>query len=255
MPHRASISFSLSNPLGAADLLLNGSGNLRGWGQNATPDQQLLYVRGFDSQTQRYRYEVNQRFGATQPQFLTLRSPVNLTTTVRFDLGPTRERQSLLQSIGQGRTRQGSRMAESSFRSQGVGSVPNPMTSILRQQDSLRLTSFQADSLAVLNRRYTYQSDSLWAPVGRYFASLPANYDEGEAYDRYMRARRAQIDMMLEIAPHVQGLLTKEQKRKLPAQIVNIMDPRFLHSIRNGTATFVGGGPGFFGGFGEFRIR
>ena len=261
MPHRAALSFSLSNPLGAADLLLNGSGNLRGWGQNATPDQQLLYVRGFDSQTQQYRYEVNQRFGATQPQFLTLRSPVNLTTTVRIDLGPTRERQNLQQSIGQGRTRQGSRMPESSFRSQGVSSVPNPLSSILRQQDSLKLTSFQADSLAVLNRRYTYQSDSLWSPVGRYFAGLPANYDEGEAFDRYMRARRAQIDMMLQIAPLVQGLLTKEQKRKLPTQILNIMDPRYLHSIRNGTATFVGGSSGpspmFFGGFefGEFRIR
>nr|MBA3579750.1 TonB-dependent receptor [Gemmatimonadaceae bacterium] len=31
MPHRSSLSFSLSNPLGAADLLLNGSGKLRGW--------------------------------------------------------------------------------------------------------------------------------------------------------------------------------------------------------------------------------
>jgi hypothetical protein len=254
MPHRASISFSLSNPLGAADLLLNGSGNLRGWGQNPSPDQSLLYVRGFDAQAQRYRYEVNQRFGATRPQFLTLRSPVTLTTSMRFDLGPTRERQNLEQSIGAGRTRQGSRNSESSFRSQGINSVPNPMTSILRQQDSLRLTSVQADSIAAMNRRFTYRSDSLWAPVGRYFASLPARFDEGEAYDRYMRARRAQIDMLMEIAPHIRGLLTPSQGRKLPAQVVNVLDHRYLLSIRNGTGTYVGGstfaGPAF--GMGEF---
>jgi hypothetical protein len=251
MPHRASISFSLSNPLGAADLLLNGSGHLRGWGQNAVPDQSLLYVRGFDAQAQRYRYEVNQRFGATRPQFLTLRSPVTLTTSMRVDLGPMRERQNLQQSIGSGRTRQGSRMPESALRSMGVNSVPNPMTSILRQQDSLRLTSVQADSIAVLNRRFTYRSDSLWAPVTRYLAGLPAQFDEGEAYDRYMRARRTQIDMLMEMAPHIRGLLTPAQRRKLPASVINVLDPRYLVSIRNGTSTYVGsagsGGPsGFF---------
>jgi hypothetical protein len=260
MPHRASISFSLSNPLGAADLLLNGSGHLRGWGQNATPDQSLLYVRGFDAQNQRYRYEVNQRFGATRPQFLTLRSPVTLTTSVRFDLGPTRERQSLQQSIGAGRTRQGTRMQEAAFRSMGSGSVPNPMATILRQQDSLRLTALQADSIAAMNRRYQYRADSLWAPVSRYFAGLPARFDEGEAYDRYMRARRTQIDWLMQLAPHIRGLLTREQRRKLPTQVVNVLDPRYLLSIRNGTATFVGGsGPQSFGGeffmFGGMETR
>jgi hypothetical protein len=256
MPQRASISFSLSNPLGAADLALNGSGHLRGWGQNASPDAALLYVRGFDRQTQRYRYEVNQRFGATRPQFLTLRSPVNLTTSVRIDLGPTRERQNLEQTIGSGRNRQGSRMPEQQFRNQGVNSVPNPMTAILRQQDSLRLTAMQADSIAAMNRRFTYRSDSLWAPVGRYFANLPAKYDEGEAYDRYITARRAQVDMMIQLAPAIRNLLTKEQRRKLPGQVVSVLDPRYLVSIRNGTGMYVGpgtftgaGGPGFFGGF------
>jgi len=40
---------------------------------------------------------------------------------------------------------------------------------ILRQQDSLHLTAVQADSIAAMNRRYNYRSDSLWAPVSRYF--------------------------------------------------------------------------------------
>jgi hypothetical protein len=250
MPQRALISFSLSNPLGAADLLLNGSGHLRGWGQNASPDPSLLYVRGFDATTQRYRYEVNQRFGATRPQFLALRAPVVLTTSMRIDLGPTRERQNLEQQIGAGRTRQGSRMAEGTFRNQGVNSLTNPMTMILRQQDSLRLTATQADSLAVMNRRYTYRVDSLWAEIGRDFAALPALYDQGAAYDRWMRARRTQIDMLLELAPHVRGLLTKDQRRKLPSGVVNILDPRYLASIRNGTGMYVGPGSLTMGGVG-----
>jgi hypothetical protein len=256
MPQRANVSFSLSNPLGAADLLLNGSGNLRGWGQNASPDQQLLYVRGFDAAARRYRYEVNQRFGATRPQFLTLRSPVTLTTQLRIDLGPVRERQQLAQQLRAGRTLPGARNSEQFFRSNIGNQLPNPMVTILRQADSLRLTAVQADSIASMNRRYTYRTDSLWAPVARWYASLPTQVDVDEAYVRYRAARQAQVNMLLAFAPAVRDLLTPEQRRKLPPFIANVLDPRYLLSIRSGTGTYVGGGgsPGFFGGdFVSFR--
>jgi hypothetical protein len=252
MPQRSSISFSISNPLGAADLLVNGSGDLRGWGQNISPDPSLLYVRGFDPETQRYRYEVNQRFGATRPRYLVLRNPATLTASVRYDLGPMRERQSLRMQLGNGRTQPGTRMPEQAFRSLGSAGIPNPMATILRQQDSLRLTSRQADSIAAMNRRYTYRTDSIWVPVGRYLAALPANFDEGLAYDRYLQARHAQIDMLIRVVPVIRELLTAEQRRKLPAQVVNVLDPRYLVSIRNGTGLYVGGGPGAGFGAGNF---
>jgi hypothetical protein len=248
MPHRTSASFALSNPLGAADLLLNGSGQLRGWGQTTTPEQALLYVRGFDPQTRRYRYEVNPRFGATRPQFLTLRAPVAVTASVRIDLGPVRERQNLRQQLGIGRTLPGSRMPEGVFRSMGASGLPNPMATILRQQDSLRLTAVQADSLAVMNRRYTYRADSLWTPVARWFAALPTRFDEAEAYERFARARRAQIDMLVTIGPAIRALLTPEQRRKLPASVLNVLDPRYLDAIRSGTGTYVGVGSLVTGG-------
>jgi hypothetical protein len=251
MPQRANISFSLSNPLGAADLLINGSGNLHGWGQNLSPDQSLLYVRGFDPNTRRYTYEVNQRFGAVRPQFLVLRNPATLTATVRYDIGPMRERQSLQLQLNSGRTTPGTRSPEQGFRSLGSQGMPNPMATILRQQDSLRLTSMQADSIAAMNRRYNYRTDSIWAPVARYLAALPTHYDGDLAYDRYVQARHAQIDMLIRIVPTIRTLLTDEQKRKLPPQIVNILDPRYLISVRNGTGLYVGsqgGGPQFFGG-------
>ena len=254
MPQRANISFSLSNPLGAADLLINGSGNLHGWGQNLSPDQSLLYVRGFDPNTRRYTYEVNQRFGAVRPQFLVLRNPATLTATMKYDLGPMRERQNLQMQLNSGRTSPGTRFPEQGFRSLGSQGMPNPMATILRQQDSLRLTSMQADSIASMNRRYNYRTDSIWVPVARYLAALPTHYDDDIAYDRYVRARHAQIDMLIRMVPTIRALLTDEQKRKLPQQIVNILDPRYLISVRNGTGLYVGsqgGGPQFFGG--EFR--
>lgn len=241
MPQRAQLSFSLLNPLGAADLAMNGSNRLRGWGQSPFPDQSLLYVRGFDPQTRRYTYEVNQRFGATRPQFLTLRSPVTLTASMRFDLGAMRERQSLIQQLDNGRRAPGTRFPEAMFRATGSSGILNPLGAILRQQDSLRLTALQADSIAAMNRTYNYRADSLWAPVAKYFATLPTNYQEDEAYDRYLAARKAQVDLLMGIGPTVRDLLTPEQRRKLPPTVLSGLDTRYLVSIRSGTGLYVSG--------------
>jgi hypothetical protein len=243
MPQRASIQFQLSNPLGAADMLLHNDNNLKGWGQFAIPDPSLLYVRGFDPSTQRYKYEVNQRFGATNPQFSAFRSPVTLTALVRFDVGPTRERQLLTQQLNRGRSLPGQKFPEQMLRAvYGTGGgIQNPLGTILRQQDSLHLTAKQADSIAALNRWYGIRNDSIWAPVAKYLGTLPDRYDEGAAYDRYINARHATVDLLTKIGPEVKGLLTAEQRRKLPAFVASYLEPRYLASIRSGTATFVGG--------------
>ena len=166
-------------------------------------------------------------------------------------MGPTREKQNVEQWVGAGRDRPGSRNSVAFFRSQGPYSLFNPLSTILRQQDTLQLSSTQADSIAVMNRRYTYRADSIWAPVAQYLGTLGNEYDAGEAYGRYIRARRAQVDMLSRIAQAVNALLTPEQRRKLPTSVVNYLDHRYLRSIRNGNSTFVGGGAGGFGG-GDF---
>jgi hypothetical protein len=242
MPQRATLSFQISNPLGAADMLLHGS-KLRGWGQQPVPDQALLYVRGFDPQTQRFRYEVNERFGATAPAFSAFRAPVTLTAMLRFDVGPTRERQMLEQQLDRGRTRQGQKLGEPLLRmmlGQG-GGMPNPMAQILRQQDTLKLTGAQADSIATLNRWYMIRVDSIWSPVAKYLAELPDRYDDDEAYEHYIRARRATVDLLAKLGPRIKGLLAPEQRRKLPPFVASYLEPRYLASIRSGTASFTGG--------------
>ena len=239
MPQRASVSFSLSNPLGAADLLVNGSQSLRGWGATPAPDATLLYVRGFDAQTRSYQYEVNPRFGETRPRFMTLRSPVVLTISARFDLGATRERQMVEGMLERGRTRPGTRLRERQFRTSIVDNIPYPMWSLLLQQDTLKLTTLQADSLAVMNRSFAYRSDSIWASVASHYAALGGAYDFEDAYARFLRARRAQIDLLMTFIPAVNALLTPEQRRRLPPSIVNGLDPRYLRSIRDGTNSFV----------------
>jgi len=256
MPQRASLSLQIGNPLGAADLLLHGNNNLRGWGQFAFPDPTLLAVRGFDAQSRRYLYDVNDRFGSTQPALTAIRAPVTVTAMMRFDLGPTRERQALTQQLDRGRTLRGNKTPEPMLKAiYGTGGIPNPLSTILRQADTLGLSGMQADSIASMNRRYVVRLDSIWSPVAKYLAALPDKYNKDEAYSRYQHAREASVDMLMALVPTIRDLLTPSQRRKLPAITASYLDTRYLASIRSGTAGVGGNGPTMFGvpGGGVFR--
>jgi hypothetical protein len=255
MPQRATLSLNVSNPLGAADLLLHGSDKLRGWGQQAFPDQTLLYVRGFDRGTQRFRYDVNPRFGATNPQLTTFRTPVTVTAMLRFDIGPTRERQVLTQQLNLGRRIEGQKMPEQMLRGiYGTGGMVNPISTMLRQVDTLQLTPPQADSLATLNRWFLIRTDSIWSPIARELAGLPENYDAGAAYARYKAGRERTVDLLRRVAKDVSGLLNAEQKRRLPALVASYLDQRYLASIRSGTAGAGAGGMPQLGGGGPIAL-
>lgn len=236
MPQRANISFQISNPLGAADVLLHGENNLHGWGQSFVPNNQLLSVRGFDAANDRFLYDVNQRFGATALAQSAIRAPVTLTAMLRVDVGPTRERQDLTLLLDRGRTTSGTRAQEAFLKSwYGSGGIMNPMAQILRNADTLELTQVEADSVAVLNRNYTITLDSIWTPVSKYLATLPERYNQAEAYERYRTAREASVDALMRIAPLINHLLTHEQLRKLPTFVTPYLDTRFLASVRSGT--------------------
>ena len=189
-----------------------------------------MYVRGFDSTAKRYKYEVNPRFGSANPQFNAFRAPVTLTMQVRVDVGPSRERQQLTQMLDRGRKTEGQKAPEPQLRAQyGTGGLLNPMAQMLRQMDTLGLTGAQADSLASMNRRYTIRLDSIWSPVAKYLADLPERYDQGEAYDRYTRARKASVDMLIALAPTINELLTASRsasfRRSSPAISTRAISP------------------------------
>jgi hypothetical protein len=178
-----------------------------------------------------------------------MRAPVTVTALLRFDVGPTRERQMLTQQLDRGRRRDGQKLAEPMIKQFfGMNAIPNPIAQILRQQDSLGLTGPQADSIASLNRWYTIRLDSIWTPVARRLGGLPNDYDRGDAYGEYMHARKATVDLLRRLSPTVKGLLTPTQRRKLPPMISSYLDPRYLAAIRPGTATFTGGGMPMMGG-------
>ncbi len=257
LPQRATFSLSINNPLGAADLVLNGENHLQGWGQTPFIDNNLLYVRGFNQTTKQYSYAVNQRFGSSNTAFNSVLAPVSVVALLRWDTAPTRERQTLTQTLDRGRTTDGTRIQEPILKAlYGTNAIFNPLPQILRQADSLHLTGDQADSIATLNRWYTIRVDSIWTPVSKELAALPTHYDHNAAYNRYRAAREATVDLLLRVTPGVKTLLTAEQRRKLPDIVTSSLDTWYLQSIRSGTAG-AGGNPfssttAAIGGGGQF---
>jgi hypothetical protein len=244
LPHRMGLSIGISNPLGAVDMLMHGESKMHGWGQQPAPDQTLLSVKGFDPGTQRYIYEVNQRFGSTSIQNTLSRNPVRIQMGARFDLGPTIERQMLTQQLDRGRAgamAKAPKLNEQMWKSQySSGPVLNPLRSILTQADSMQLTRVQADSIAALNRWYTVRLDSIWTPIAREFAEMPEDYDQALAYDKYRQGREASVDLLMQVVPLVRGMLSPMQLRKL-GYVAQFMDTRYLAYVRSGTASGGGG--------------
>jgi hypothetical protein len=243
LPKRASLVISFTNPLAIADLIAHGDRNTRGWGQDIQPDQNLLFVQGFNPASKQFIYSVNDRFGSTRPQQSASRSAAFVSINLNFDIGFTRERQILTQRLDMGRVRPGAKQEAQSMKSFGTSSIPNPMGMILQQPDSLKLTRKQADSLATLSTKFSRHADSVWTPIAKILEAEPDHYSHAEAYKEYVRAREQTVDYLILIAPDVRGLLTPAQKRKLPPIILNFLDDRVLKFLRSSSA---GDGGNFF---------
>jgi len=227
---------TLQNPLALADIALHGTNDIHGWGQNNAPDQNLLFVRGFDPITQRFKYDVNQRFGSTRPQQSATHALPYMSLSFGLDIGMPRERQLLTQRLDMGRGRPGTKQPAEAMKLLGTTTIPNPMNMILQQQAGLDLTRVQADSLATLSYKFSVFADSVWTPVANALASLSDGYDRGEAYGRYVKARERTVDYLLTLVPSAKGILTASQRRKLPPQIANYLDERVLRFLRSSTS-------------------
>lgn len=235
--NRLDVALQLANPLGAADLLLHGDNQLRGWGQSPALNDILYYVNGFNRSTQLFSYDVNPRFGDASASRNTLRNPVVMTAIVRFDFGPTRERQSLTTQLDRGRRDSSARMSEAALKSLVVsGGVFNPIAAILRNSDTLRLSSPQADSITLMAGQYTRRIEVIWTPIVKQLAALPERYNRGAAYDAYVSGRRQTIDLLSQLAPRILGLLSESQRRALPVEVQSHLNTRYLATIRSGTA-------------------
>lgn len=85
--HWLTLAVTAYHTLVGLDELLHGSAHLAGWGQDATIDRRLLYVTGFNQQTDNFIYQVNQHFGAASGSLNPLRTPFVLGLQGRITVG------------------------------------------------------------------------------------------------------------------------------------------------------------------------
>lgn len=219
---RLTLSILTVNMLAGVDQLLHGENNLHGWGGFTRPDPTLLYVRGFDPATNRYRYEVNERFGTTSGPAAAFRSPFQLAVQLRLTAGPDQARDRIRGIFGGGRRGGrggGGGMNMADFAERFEQLLPNPATQVLALRDTLHLTSAQVAQLTAardsLDRKNGVLADSIRAAVNA-AGSTPNVAQLFSVVRPNLQAARANVQRATDAVQHI---LTSAQWKHVPGRI------------------------------------
>jgi hypothetical protein len=233
MQNRTQLSLSLTNVPAGVDALLHGTSHLQGWGQSAASDPTLLVVRGFDPATNRFRYEVNPRFGDTRVSRTGVRNPFLLTLEARVQLGRDFTRQAIEQTLSPGRTKPGDKLPMPMLKQRLLGALFNPVRGLLQAKDSLSfLTNEQVSALTVLDRRVSAKEDSIATPVALYLAGLPTSYNETEVLSRVLVMLNQLFDVMLDGMREARNIFLPEQIAEFPPLLRASFDINRLKTTR-----------------------
>jgi len=233
--HRVAVSLTTVNLLHGVDQLLHGADGLKGWGMQTQPDDQLLFVTGFDPVQQQFQYAVNERFGASNPQQQAFRQPFQIGIQVRATFGPDRGRDALLAMRGAGR---GAGMG-GGVGGAGIGGRPgagrggftpadfvdrfrtllvNPAELVLEQVDSLGLSHDQIDRLVALRDSLGAVNDSLAADLQQQVDGLAGQDAQALLGVIRPRMQEAQQNVRRSLEA-VKSVLTDEQWKLLPERL------------------------------------
>jgi hypothetical protein len=219
------ISFALTNPMAGADLLLHGQNHLEGWGQPARPNSQLLFVTGFDPNTNSFKYSVNEKFGDQRSNQLIITNPFRVQLTARYTIGPDYARQAQLAAQAAARGGRGGNGTPADTMQQYTRMVqryvPNIFRTILQRADTLKLnlTAAQKDLLTVLADSLVHQIDTLGIKVAAKMASMGHNADQGAVQVQLRGIFANAQELGAKSISEAQIVLTKEQWDKLPEQV------------------------------------
>lgn len=233
---RLMVSLNTQNLLGGLDELFHGKNNLHGWGAIRSQDNTLLYARGFDPVSNKYLYQVNERFGASRQGANGISIPFQVGVNARLMVGPDRARDAIdaVRGAAFGGGRGGRGGGAGGPAGPGVAGFAtalanfNPVLQILNLRDTLKLSTEQVSKLQVVSDSLNAKNMEMAQAVMKDVESAGANPD--------MAALNARLRPVLEKVQanqqaalrQAQAILSADQWRRLP--------PR----IRNGRA----GGPG-----------
>ncbi len=237
LQRRLTLSMTTVNLLGGVDQLLHGADGIKGWGQGARPDGTLLYVRGFDPQTQRFQYTVNERFGATGARGTAIRVPFQLGIQARYALGPNRMgfggmgggmggrggmggggQAGIGGAMGGRGGMLGGLLAgdSTSFAARFGTLVANPARQIIERRIQLRLSEGQTQALAAEADSFDVRAAAMAQDLEKRIADLGSNPDMGRALTLIRPAMEGAQALRRRSLEAAQQILTPEQWGALP---------------------------------------
>jgi hypothetical protein len=211
--NRGSVSLYMNNPLGGLDRLLHDDAHLRGWGTPALPDPKLLTVRGFDAQTNRFRYTVNPRFGS---HLTPLHAPFRITLDVRIDIGPNRETEAIDVEMRRANEASGLTPPPPGVIAEGLrgmrGLYGHADFDILEDRaDEIGLDSVQLRPIGQLIHANSAFSDSVYANLATYLSTHASSSKSRETRTYWHDAIAATIRHNYETAVKIRGVLQPDQ--------------------------------------------
>ncbi len=240
---RLAVSVTTVNLISGIDELVHGTNGVRGWGQPARPDATLLYVTGFDPVEQRFRYTVNELFGAARTSATAFRVPFQVGFQLRYTIGPDRQREMLMALRGGGGGGgfggmrgggPGGPGGPGGFGGPGMGGggmgemasrlatlVPNPASQVLELRLGLRLSETQVTELAVVADSFTAQVKALAEGIQKELERAGANPDPARLFGAFrpmLEQGQARHRAALEA---IRQILTPEQWNGVPERIKN----------------------------------
>jgi hypothetical protein len=239
LARRLAVSVVIQNPLAGLDQAVNGVNNLKGWGQPQRSDNTLLYVRGFDQATQRFVYEVNDRFGNAAAFSRAFFQPFQIGFNARFTYGTNSisERFGGLGGFGGGGGGPGGGggggggggMAAmfGGFGGGGAGANPNaarqasPIGRMIELRDSIGLDSAQVEKLQVINDSLVARNNALGQEIRAKIQKLGNNPDPSLVF-REIRPEITRVQGLFQvILKDAEAVMTPAQWAKVPANLKN----------------------------------
>ena len=216
LQRRLALSASFINPLAGLDQLINGENHLQGWGQPSIPDNTLLYVKGFNSTTNTYKYQVNERFGNTISGAQAFRQPFLLQLQARFTYGmnTTQERMGFAMG-GFGGPPGGGAGGLNNAR------VMNPLAQLIEMKDSLKLTEEQVKGITLLSDSLAARSTRMGNEIRAMVAKAGNNPDPAVVFSSIRPKLEEGRKSIGDAVKAAQGLLTPEQWKLVPESVKN----------------------------------
>jgi hypothetical protein len=176
------------------------------------PQTQLLYVRGFDSTTQRFKYAVNQLFG--QPtNFGSLRrryAPTQLNVGFEYKFGGP-PLNPMSRGLGLREPYNKPPLTDAERRAAVAKLRKDPIAPLLQRADSLQLTTEQRDSLTSLRVEYNAKADSASRKLTSWVTRKGQRIFDQDLSLRLAPAQAALTKLNTEYGKKAQAVLTETQ--------------------------------------------